>query len=291
MKLGERAILMRLSIGLPGEARQDPKLSGQVKAEHSLGENAGKWVKAIYPTEALAPIKELDNEARAYHAEVTLPFDTGIGILPAGLIMEHRDKLKEFAGRREKIVQDHFLARYDEWVAWAEREHNGTFDPKLYPGREAIAKKFYFRTEPLPVPDAEHFTGAVTQLLGVDTESVDIRVKDAGLEAQRELMRRLIEPVKAMADKLSEQPKVKKDGTVASDIVFRDTLVTNLRAIAALAPKLNLSGDAAIDGFCQEIACLANNVTPKDLRDNKDVRAIAAEQAKALFAKLDAYKL
>ena len=52
-KLAERAILMRLSISLPGEARQDPALTSDVKREHALGSGAGKWIKSLYPPDAL----------------------------------------------------------------------------------------------------------------------------------------------------------------------------------------------------------------------------------------------
>lgn len=284
-KLGERAVLMRLSIGLPGEARQDHHLTDEVKAEHGLGIGAGRWVKALYPPEALAPIKKLDNEARAYHATVTLPFDNGIGILPAGLINEHGDKMREYQARREYLVESHFLAKYPEWVAWAKREHNGTFDASQYPGPDAMRDKFYFRTEPLPVPDSEHFSGSVASLLGTDLESVNLRVKDAALEAQKELMRRIIEPVQAMAKKLAEQPKEGKDCPV-----FRDTLVENVKEIVELAPKLNLSGDPQINAMVAEVGKLTA-YDPQSLRDSKQIREDVASKAAAMVAKLSGYKL
>jgi hypothetical protein len=290
-KLAERAVLMRLSIGLPGENRQDKPLTESVKGEHGLGAGSGKWIKQLYPTEALACIKKLDNEARAYHAAVTLPFDAGIGILPAALIKEHADRMRQYAGMRAALVESHFLAKYQDWVDWARKEHNGTFDGSLYPGVDALREKFYFKTEPLPVPDAQHFQGTLSSLLGVDAESVNIRVQDAMVEAQRELMARLIAPVKAMADKLSEAPKVDvKTGQPKDDIVFRDTLVGNVQQIAELALKLNIFGDANIDKFCAEMAALTR-YTPKVLREDKATRAEAAAKAADLFRRLDGYTL
>src|SRR5580698_7859006 len=40
-KLAERAVLMRLSAGLPGKNRTDKQLSQSVKSEHGLGEKSG----------------------------------------------------------------------------------------------------------------------------------------------------------------------------------------------------------------------------------------------------------
>lgn len=294
-KLAERAVLMRLSISLPGEARQDPGLSEDVKKEHALGSGSGKWIKNLYPPEALQKIKKLDNEARAYHLAVTLPFEAGIGILPAPLIPDYGDRMKQFAFRREALIESEFLKDPQKWINWAMTNHNGTFDASLYPGceqeaggavafdaeefRRAMKEKFTFRNEPCPVPDAAHFENTVASLLGTDTESVNLRVADAMQEAQKELMKRLIAPVRAMAEKLGN-----------SDAIFRDTLVGNLKEIAALGPKLNLSGDPAVDAFCKEIAILGT-ADPEVLRTDKGTRNNTHERAADLLKRLSGYKI
>ena len=293
--LTERAVLMRLAAGLPGEHRQDKRTTEEVKRDRALGANAGKWVKELYPEIALESVKGVVTEARQYHARVTLPFDSGIGILPAALIMEYGDKMKGYAGKIAELA-DEFCGKGQEWVSWALAEHNGTFDPKNYPGADAggkvnsevfaqkMRKRFYLRAEPLPVPDAAHFTQSVTSLLGVDAESVNLRVRDAGIGAQIELMKRLIEPVKVMAVKLAEQPKGDKE-----DIIFRDTLVSNLQDIANLGPKLNLADDPQINAFCREVGALV--VRAQSLRDDKALRSAKAAEAAALAAKMEAYKV
>lgn len=290
VKLADAACLMRLSVGLPGKNRQDRALSQQVKAEHSLGQQAGRWVKQKYPTWALEPIEKLVNAARAYHAAVTLPFEEGIGILPAALIMEYGDRMREFKGKFDHLCESHFKARYPEMIEWAKREHNGTFAPEDYPPVETVMESFSFRTEVAPVPGAEHFTETVKSLLGVDTESVDIRVTDAMQEAQKELLRRLVAPVRAMASKLAEQPKVGKDGKQKEDIVFRDSLVGNLRDIAGIASKLNLSGNAQIEAFIREVATLST-ADPETLREDKSVRQSTADTAADLLKRLEGYRI
>lgn len=285
MQIGDKAILMRISAGLPGKNRKDRVLSESVKSEHSLGKNAGSWIKKKYPDWALEPLEKLVTEARAYHAAVTLPFDMGIGILPTALVFDYGNKMREFKGRFENLVQTHFAARYAEMVDWAKSEHNGTFDASDYPEVSEVLPAFYFRTEPTPLPESGHFSSTVTSLLGLDADSVDARVSGALAEGQRELMRRLIDPVQAMAAKLSEAPKGDK-----ADIVFRDTLIGNIKEISALAPKLNISGDPAIDAFVKEVASLGN-FSPDDLRKDKKLRATAAAEAEAIAKKMSSYKL
>lgn len=310
--LAERSVLMRFTAGLPGQHRKDKRVTSEVQAEKGLGKDSGKWVKDLFPEVALKAVKSKINEARAYHDSVTLPFGcrgddedstpamAGVGILPAALIKEYADKMRQFKGELE-VLADDFLRDPWQWVAWAQKEHNGTFDPKNYPGctldsagavqvdaaewDKAMRKKFYLRTEPLPVPNAQHFTEAVTSLLGVDVESVDIRVRDAEQEARREVVRRLIAPVKAMAEKLSEAPKAGKD-----DIVFRDTLIGNVQDIVALAPKLNISGDPEIDAMVVEVEKLTR-FSPAVLRDDKYTRNEAADLAAATLKRLSGYNL
>ncbi len=292
-KLAERAVLMRMSAGMPGKHRKDRELSDQVKTDKGLGAHAGGWIKNKFPDWALQPLEKLVNEARAYHGAVTLPFDNGIGILPAALIVEYGDRMRDFAGQFANLKESHFRAKYPEMVEWAKREHNGTFDASDYPEVEEVMKSFYFKTEPLPVPDAAHFENTVKSLMGVDTEAVTIRVQDAMQEAQKELMRRLIEPVRAMAEKLAEpiiQKPNKKGVIVDKQPVFRDSLIGNLQEIAKLAPKLNIAGDPAIDAFVTEIDALAR--VPLDhLRESNVTRSATAVAAKAVLAKLEGYKL
>jgi len=278
-KLAQRAVLMRLSLGLPGQSRKDDDLTEEVMREHSLGADAGKWDRAIYPPEALRPIKALDNEITKYHDRVTLPFDKGVGILPGGMIFEYSEKMREFKSKREALVQTHFVAKYDQWVSWARQQHNGTFDESLYPGASIVARKFYLRTQPVPVPDSAHFETSVKDLLGLDADSVNAQVEDATKQAQIELMRRMIEPLEYMATTLKkEKPRI------------YDTMVEHLIEIADIAPKLNLTDDPAITTFAEEIKKLAE-VKPDDLRKKTKVRTAAQQAAEELFKRVSAYKL
>ena len=275
-QLAGKAVLMRLSIGSPGTQRADRTTSEKVKASEHLGQNSGKWVKELYPPAAMVEIRRLDGEAQRYHAAVTLPFDTGCGILPAGIIMEYGDRMRRFKSMRSALIAE-FIEKYPTFVEWARQEHNGTFDASLYDVKKAEAA-FYFRTEPIPVPDSSHFETTVTSLLGVDAESVDQRVRDAGVEAQQELLRRMIEPVSHMARTLAkDSPKI------------FDTLTGNLAEMAELVPKLNLAGDAELDAIAKEMADLAK-YKREDLK--KDIfKSEARKQAEAVLKKLEGYRL
>lgn len=302
---------MRFSAGVPGESRKDKRTTAEVQTEKKMASDSGKWIKNLWPETALQAIKQKQTEARSYHDSVTLPFGckndddgvdaiTGVGILPAALIAEYGDRMRQFKGQFDNLVETTFLADPQQWVDWAVQAHNGTFDPANYPGcsrqpdgsyvvdvatfREKMRKKFYIRTEPLPVPNASHFEASIAALLGTDAASVNLRLADAECEAKRELMRRLIAPVKAMAAKLAEPAPEGKQSPI-----FRDTLIGNLREIAELAPKLNITGDATIDSFVMDVRNIAV-ADPDTLRKHADARTAAAESAADLLKRLEGYK-
>lgn len=315
--LAEKSLLMRFTAGLPGQSRKDKKTTSDVKNEKGLGDSAGKWVTDLWPGGALDAIKTKQTEARAYHDKVTFPFGVrpdsdeagegkatainGVGILPAVLIVEYTDTMRRFCSEYQRLADD-FLTNPRQWVDWAIGAHNGTFNPKNYPGcsrsadgkiefdeaafRKVMGKKFYMRSEPLPIPHAEQFTAQVAAMIGADAESVNLRVQDAGIEAQRELMRRLIGPVKAMAAKLAEEPKPGKDSPI-----FRDTLVENIREIADLAPKLNLAGDPQIDAFSKELLVELAAIEPDSLRKSQGNRLAVAQRADEIAKRMESYRL
>lgn len=285
-KLAERAILMQLSTGMPGKDKTDDELSDEVKKEKHLGKQSGRWVKTKYPKWALQPIEKLLRKAGAYHDAVTLPFSKGVGILPAPLIVEYGDRMRDFRAQFKNLAESVFRSRYDEIVEWAKNEHNGSFKPEDYPPVEELMEKFKFQTMPVPVPDASHFAETMKSLLGVDAEGVNLQVQDAMVEAQRKLMKRIIEPVKAMATRLAEEPKEGK-----ASPRFNASLVENVKAIVDLAPKLNLSGDPVIDQFVAEIKQNLTIWEPEKLRKSGEIRKAVAQDAEAVLKRLEAYKI
>lgn len=304
---------MRFTCSLPSQSRKDPGTTEEIKVARSLGKDSGRWIQDKYPKSALEQIKQKIAEARQYHNKLTFPFGgsddeeggsdaiKGIGILPGVLIPEYQDSMRRFASELSFLVETTFLVDPVQWVNWARAEHNGTFDASNYPGASLDAngqlifdedkfkvemrKKFYLKSEPLPVPDAEQFTQNMSALLGTDAQSVNMRVKDATEEANKQLLARLLKPVQAMASKLVESPKGD-----ATDIRFKNSLVENIIEIVDIAPKLNIAGDPNIDAFIAEMRNLTIH-TPDELKKDKAIRSKVATEAEALMKRLQGYKL
>lgn len=276
MKLQEQAVLARLSCGMPGEARQDKKLTAEVKDDKHLGKDAGRWVKKLYPAEALEAVRQVVGRAREKHFELTLPWDdSGYRILPTTTYLEYQKAMRELRQEFE-AARDVFNAKWNDWVNWAKVEHNGSFNPANYDQAKAFIM-FRFYVDFNPVPEGGDFR---VQLQADDVNSMkqelDERLTETLAAAQAELWERLATPVRAMVDRLG-----------GPDKIFRNSLVENLESIVALVPKLNIGGDDKLAGFAKECGDKLLKYSATTLRDSPAVRAATAKDADDILKRLE----
>jgi len=283
MRIRDKAVLVKLSLGAPGNTRKDPTITSEVKTKHSLGDKAGRWLKQLYPDEALKPVTVIGGEARTFHYANSLPWaDEGWRILPTANHLAYTDKLRELRAKYLETAETHFLAKLNDWEDWAREQHNGTFDPADYLTADKLRRKFAFATEFSPIPDGEDFRDnaqvADEERAAMSAQVVD-RVSAAVKAAECDLWERLTTPLSAIVERLSD-PEHK----------FKDTLVGNVADIIRLVPALNLTGNAKLEEFRREIeAAGLHGLNPQVLRDSKPDRKAAADKAAAILAKMQGY--
>jgi hypothetical protein len=276
MDLSEKAVLARLSSGLPGEHRQDPTLTSKVKKTENLGNDAGRWVKHRFPKAALEPAKTIIGEARAEHYRLTLPWDDmGRRILPTTTYLEYMDAMRKFRQRFE-VERATFDAKWDEWMAWAQQEQNGTYDPSQY-NREECKAAFQMRVDLAPVPKGSDFRVSLQQEdINIMRTELDERLKTAVHEAQTDLWERLKDPLRKMVEKLSDP-----------EAIFRDTLIGNLADIVELVPKLNLTADPVLNAFADDCRAKLLGTNAEVLRTDEVARSATAKAADAILKRME----
>ena len=96
--------------------------------------------------------------------------------------------------------------------------------------------------------------------------------------AMRDLWKRLVEPVKKMAETLSDPEKG-----------FHKTLVTNVLDITKILPDLNLTEDKALEDMRREIERKLCGYSSKHLKDDSQLRKDTAKAAQDIMNKMSAY--
>ena len=143
----------------------------------------------------------------------------------------------------ERVVRERarFIEDYDDYVDQARLDLGRLFRLEDYPGTEALQGKFAIRYRIVPVPDARHFMADLAQ---GETERVrrDIEQQVRGRlnDAQRDLYRRLGEAVERVGERLREDENGKP-------LVFRDSLIENIRELVDVVPRLNIFADDDLD--------------------------------------------
>lgn len=264
------AVIVKLSISILSNTRQDPGITEGVKALHKLTGKAGRWVKYKLPDEALAAVRKAASGVRQVHYELTLPWEEGYSMLPAKGRTHYDTKIADARAEFNAAV-DAFVEAYPGWIEQAKLMHGDTFNASDYPNPENVRDEFRITLNVYPMPSASHFDAEMRGLYGETLEAANQQRVEAAVVS---LWHRVIDPIKKMADTLQSQ-----------DAIFRDTLVDNVRDVLKIIPALNLTNDAGLLAATAEIEMNLSKLNPDTLRENRTVRKQAAAAAAAIVQK------
>ncbi len=263
MNLETDAMLVSLHIHAWSGRMHDRDVSDRVAAEHDAGASAGRYHKRLLPKDAFSALTATISEARKTHFKQTLPWDDqGNRLLT---VANHAHYTELMDALRERMVRDRtrFLEDYEANIARARLELGGLFREADYPPPDTLRDRFSLRYRIQSAPDADHF---IAKLATQDTERVKRDIKQqigARLgDALADLYRRLGEAVGHVSERLRED----EDG---KPLVFRNSLIENVRAVVDVAPRLNLFGDENLARLCEEVKEKIAAVEPDALRPSR----------------------
>ena len=190
---------------------------------------------------------------------------------------------------RERLVRQRarFIEDYDHYVEQARIDLGKLFRIEEYPSKEDLRDRFSISYRITAVPDADHF---IASLASEDTERVkrDIErhIEEQLHDAVDDLYRRLAEAVERVSERLQED----HDG---KPLVFRDTMISNIRDLVDVVPRLNIFGDHRLASLCEQVKDRIAGVEPDSLRPSGAfdpvVRAQVKRDADALMEQFAGY--
>ncbi len=274
MALHDKCVLMDLSITSLTSARTDRSITADVILRTRGQDDAGRWVSQLWPKAALDPIRSHDSATRKIHQRLTLPWlDNSKRILPSSKFEEYMATMRQRRPEREALVSK-FIAEYDHWIAEASAMRGTAFSRSDYPDAFTAAGAFTFSVQAEPVPHRDDFR---ITLAGADLDEIhsglEARLDAAARIARNELLGRVCQPLVKMVERLSDP-----------DAKFRDSLIENVRAIAAEIPDFNLTDDPEVEALRQRILRDLGMLQPDALRESKSDRSRAARKAGDILA-------
>ena len=274
MDLSTDAMLVSLRISAWSGRLHDRRASNHVAAHHEASAGAGRYNKRLLPKSAFAALTATAGKARTTHYGQTLPWDDqGFRLLPVANYDDYTTRMDRL---RERMVRERarFMADYDEQIEQARLELGRLFRAEEYPDRESLRDRFAIAYRITPVSGPEHF---MAKLASDDTDRVrrDIekRIADRLNHAVGDLYRRFGEAIERVSDRL-------RDDGEGKPLVFRNSMIGNLRDLVDLAPKLNIFGDDNLARLCGDVKEKIASVEPDTLRLSRQFDPVARARVK-----------
>ena len=274
MDLNRDAMLVGLRITAWSGRLYDREASDHVAVHHDASASAGRYNKRLLPKAAFAALTATMSEARTRHYANSLPWDDKGSRLLTVANYERYTELMD--GLRERVVRQRarFIEDYDDYVDQARLDLGKLFRIEDYPSKEDLRDKFSISYRITPVPDADHF---IARLASDDTDRVkrDIErhIEEQLHDAVGDLYRRLAEAVERVSERLEEDENGKP-------LVFRDTMISNIRDLIDVVPRLNIFGDQSLARLCEQVKDRVAGVEPDSLRPSRSFDPVARAQVK-----------
>lgn len=294
-QLADKAMIARLRMSKWEGHKYDGVLSRELTSAHGAESGTARVNKLIVPKDSIQPVITKFSEVYTYHRTVTLPwFDTGERVLPAQLYLEYSQEIKHRTVEAFKAVGE-FVDRYPAILHDAKRRLNGMYRESDFPSVDTLSRLYSIDVAFLPIPVSD------IRVAGVDADELARINADKEQEIQRavegatgECWRRIYDSVSRMHERLNAygtETVTGKDGRKTEKVVgkFHDTLVTNLRDLAGLLPRLNFTGDEGLTRMTDRLVNELCKHGPDTLRESTAVREVTAKRAGNILKDLEGY--
>lgn len=270
-------ILVNLSIGHWDANGQDVQVSNEIAAEKKVTEKKMcRLRKSLIPpaTPALQVLMSCIREARKFHYENTHAWmNEGPRILTRGNYDFYMQKILMMKSEFSTNVLE-FCEQYPNIKEKAKSALGSLYREEDYPSPGSILARYYFRVIPQPMPAAETLTefGLDKEVEGTIRADLESSVADTFRAANEKMWSDLELKLFKLKDKLSNEGAYVMDGTIE-----------NVRKLANLYPRVNLTGDTDLDNFCYKLTDCLNGVSATKLQISPSLRARIATETASLY--------
>lgn len=281
--IARAAMLVSLNITLYTGRKQDKRAQAEVVASHNAGSaRAASVYKSLFTDcVELDALVKYQARVRARHYAMTLPWlDSGPRLLPTKSFLEYTQEMDRHRQQFEFLV-DAFLNKYDTLIAAAAFKLGSLFDRDEYLLRDAVARKFSFNLDYMPLPTAGDFRLDIEHEVQQQIVSqYEQRLTQQVAQAQQDAWDRMYETLTQIKDRLTLDENGKRK-------VFRDTTVTNAQELCEALTRLNVTNDPKLEAARQQLEDALSGVQPAELRKEEGERLVVLSKVNAILDSFD----
>ena len=278
--LAERAMLVKLTISCWGAKRNDHNVAQEVADKHQSDATMGRFTKVLLKSENREKFLKVAREAKVVHRRMTLPWDEGVGLLPASMYFKFTEAMSEKRRKAEEHIEAFVKEYAEQWNGGMSRykaQLGSLFDENDYPEPDRVRSKYGIRVRTFPISDPNDFRVQMSE------EAKDALKAQMFQDYRSELEDALKIPFVRLHRVLSKvQEKLSEE-----DAIFRDSLIDNVREMVELLPALNITGNKDLEALLnrtnKEVAGIVDmKALRKDPKFRKQVAASAASILKGM---------
>jgi hypothetical protein len=292
-RLNEKALLVKLTRRRANLVRRDTEAEEIIQQQ--LGD-ASLVVNSKLFRDKTNPINQIlraFDEVYTYHKQHTLPYiDVGPRIVPTAQYFEYAAVMREKLGAIEQLM-DKYMPEYDKYVDTDMLYRNqgqtaGRARKTDYPTadqfRAAMSAELRFQ----PLPDTSHFLYDISE---DDVAAFEKSLDEAVNLARNDVIWRMLEPLKHLADTLKHPIGSTDPGTGKRLGIFRDSTVENVVDGVKMARRLAIDpSDELVEAMDElESTITAYDQVKHQLRESPIVREQAAKKLADVAAKMSAF--
>lgn len=290
MDVRNYATLCKLKVRKWGGRVKDKKAAKQSAREAGAVDGAYSTYKRLFAgvEDRLRAVNTVLDAARTRHYEMTLPWSVtgsddrgrrdGPRLLANTLFMEYITEMGAAKQQTQQVLGELERA-YPSMIVDAKRNLGNGFDIKQYPTSSDIKDYFDLEFEFMPVPAGADYKGLPGQQVTALANKLNKSMQQCMENACRDIWQRTYTKVEKMKERLGD-PKH----------IFHDTLVSNIRELAALLEHLNPTKDPRIENIRSQIQNNLCRFEPEDLRKDLSKRALTAKLAGEVLEEMERTK-
>jgi hypothetical protein len=266
--LASSAMLVEVNISHWAGRKKDKRASIDVtSANHAANGVASVNKKLLANSDTLRAIQTHVTAVRNMHVNMTMPWsNSGLRLLPTAQYFKYSQAMSEMQNEFDRLASD-FLTAYNDEVVDVQLKLGDLFSRDDYPTVDTLARKFAFRTNYMPLPDAGDFRVDIGNdaLREVRDTYSDFYTKQYN-NAMNDVWTRLHKALTNMSDRLDYGSKEDKK-------IFRDSLVDNVNDMVELLRVCNVTGSTQMSTMANNLEEAMSSVTPDALREDDTFRA------------------
>jgi len=269
----------------------DNVTSNEVTTNKKAANDAGKFVKVLVKSSALAKIRNASGKARAALYVGSVPWLSSSHLVKIDRMQAINDTILQCKEEFDAAVAQ-FIEEYPKLVEGASHRLGELFSAGDYPEASQLAAKFSFSVTWHPFTQA-----SPSMLAAFDAEAANLIEKSVAeaiergrKEAHAEMIDRAVNTVQGAKEALDRYGDKEKAGERA---VLREARVESLSTAAADLVDYTFPADdvkaASIDGIAKEIADVAAEGVDT-LKENEAARKQAAARLASIKARLESMR-